>query len=212
MTARFNRNHFDALPIVGILRACSREAVEQMVPAVFRGGLRNVEITMNTEGAASLIERCCTLAAGQANVGAGTVTDLGRLQTALDAGASFIVTPIVCHDVIRACIEKGIPVMPGALSPAEVVTAWQFGALCVKIFPADKLGPGYIKALAAPLPHIPLMPTGGVTVESLPVFRKAGAAAYGVGTPLFDPTQVAAANWPWFEEQARRFSEAFRSK
>ncbi len=130
---------------------------------------------------------------------------------AILAGASFIVTPALVPEVIRACVQQKVPVMPGALTPTEILTAWQMGATLVKVFPADQLGPAHIRAVKAPFPEIPLMPTGGVTVETLPEFRKAGADAFGVGGPLFDPKQAAASNWDWFRIQATRFADAFRA-
>jgi 2-dehydro-3-deoxyphosphogluconate aldolase/(4S)-4-hydroxy-2-oxoglutarate aldolase len=100
--------------------------------------------------------------------------------------------------------------MPGAFSPGEILQAWELGATCVKIFPAEALGSGYLRAIKAPLPQVALMPTGGVTVETLGNFKRAGASAFGVGGPLFDAKQVAAANWKWFRDQAARFRQAYR--
>jgi len=120
MTLVFNPELFQRLPVVGILRAFGRTEIDQMVPASLEGGLSNIEVTMNSPGAVDLIARCIALAGSRANVGAGTVTDLVRLQQALDAGASFIVTPTVVPEVIAACVRRGIPVMPGAYSPTEI--------------------------------------------------------------------------------------------
>lgn len=207
----FNHELFKKLPVVGILRFFGRAEVEQLVPAVVDGGLSTIEVTMNTKGAADLIRLVREICGPRANVGAGTVTNLKTLDEALAAGSDFIVTPAVVPDVIRACVDRKIPVMPGALTPTEVLTAWSLGATMVKIFPADQLGPGHVKALKAPFPEIPMMPTGGVTVETLPAFRKAGADAVGVGGPLFDAKQVAAKNWGWFREQAARFAQAWQA-
>jgi 2-dehydro-3-deoxyphosphogluconate aldolase/(4S)-4-hydroxy-2-oxoglutarate aldolase len=205
----FNDALFKKLPVVGILRFFKRAEVEKLVPASIEGGLCNIEVTMNTAGAEELIRLTADLVGGKGNVGAGTVTTVETLDKALKAGATFIVTPAVVPDVIKACVERKIPVMPGAMTPTEILTAWRLGATMVKVFPADQLGPGHIKALKAPFPEIPLMPTGGVTVETLPAFKKAGADAFGVGGPLFDPKQVAAGNWGWFREQAARFAAAY---
>jgi len=205
----FNDALFQKLPVVGILRFFKRAEVEKLVPASVEGGLCNIEVTMNTAGAEDLIRLTADLAGGKGNVGAGTVTTVETLDRALKAGATFIVTPAVVPDVIRACVERKVPIMPGAMTPTEILTAWRLGATMVKVFPADQLGPGHIKALKAPFPEIPLMPTGGVTVETLPLFKKAGADAFGVGGPLFDPKQVAAGNWGWFREQAARFAQAY---
>ena len=211
MTTPFKPDLFQKLPVVGILRFFKKEAVEKLVPASMAGGLCNVEVTMNSEGATDLIRLAKDLMGERGNVGAGTVTTLAALDQALAAGASFIVTPAVVTDVITACVQKKIPVMPGAMTPTEILSAWRLGATMVKVFPADQLGPGHLKAVKAPFPEIPLMPTGGVTVETLPAFKKAGADAVGVGSPLFDPKQVAAGNWDWFREQAARFAEAWKA-
>lgn len=200
---------FKKLPVVGILRFFKRAEVERLVPASIEGGLCNIEVTMNTAGAEDLIRLTADLVGGKGNVGAGTVTTVETLDRALQAGATFIVTPAVIPDVIQACVARKVPVMPGAMTPTEILTAWRLGATMVKVFPADQLGPGHIKAVKAPFPEIPLMPTGGVTVETLPAFKKAGADAFGVGGPLFDPKQVAAGNWSWFREQAARFAQAY---
>jgi 2-dehydro-3-deoxyphosphogluconate aldolase/(4S)-4-hydroxy-2-oxoglutarate aldolase len=189
MSTTFNHDLFKQLPVVGILRFFKRAEIEKLVPASLQGGLSNLEITMNSEGAEDSIRAACDLAAGRANVGAGTVTSIESMERALAAGASFIVTPAVIPDVIRACVARKVPVMPGALTPTEIFNAWQLGATLVKVFPADQLGPAHLKAIKAPFPEIPLMPTGGVTVETLPAFKLAGADAFGAGGPLFDPKQ-----------------------
>lgn len=205
----FNDALFKKLPVVGILRFLKRAEVEKLVPASLEGGLCNIEVTMNTAGAEDLIRLTADLVGAKGNVGAGTVTTIETLDRAIKAGATFIVTPAVVPDVIQACVQRKIPVMPGAMTPTEILSAWRMGATMVKVFPADQLGPGHIKAVKAPFPEIPLMPTGGVTVETLPAFKKAGADAFGVGSPLFDPKQVAAGNWGWFREQAARFAQAY---
>jgi len=211
MSTPFDQTLFQQLPIVGILRFFKRAEIEKLVPASIQGGLCNLEITMNSEGAEDSIRATCELAGSRANVGAGTVTSIKVMERALAAGASFIVTPAVIPEVIRAAVERNVPVMPGALTPTEIFTAWQLGATIVKVFPADQLGPAHLKAIKAPFPEIPLMPTGGVTVETLPAFKQAGADAFGAGGPLFDPKQAAAGNWDWFRQQAARFVQAYAS-
>ena len=211
MPTSFNDALFRQMPVVGILRFFPREHVEKLVPAVLAGGVCNLEVTMNSAGAEDLIRVAHELVGDRGNIGAGTVTTLDELHRALGAGASFIVTPILVPEVIRACVALGVPVMPGAMTPTEIFTAWELGATLVKVFPADSLGPGFIKAVKAPLPQIRLMPTGGVTAETLPAFQQAGADAFGVGGPLFDPRQAAAGNWDWFQQQASRFAVAYRA-
>lgn len=209
MDAMFDDALFKKLPVIGILRFFKRAEVEKLVPAAVEGGLCNIEVTMNSAGAEDLIRLTASLVGGKGNVGAGTVTTIETLDRALKAGATFVITPAVIPDVIQACVQRKVPVMPGAMTPTEILSAWRMGATIVKVFPADQLGPGHIKAIKAPFPEIPLMPTGGVTVETLPAFKKAGADAFGVGGPLFDPKQVAAGNWGWFREQAARFAQAY---
>lgn len=208
----FRKDWFEELPVVGILRGFEFDATARMISAALDGGLRNVEITMNSPGAADQIRRAVDAFGSRSNIGAGTVTSPAALELALSAGASFIVTPIVLPEVIESCVRLGVPVMPGAMSPTEIVSAWELGATVVKVFPADGLGPAYLRSLRGPLPHIPLMPTGGLTVESLPAFRSAGAVAFGVGTPLFDPAHATAGDWAWFRTQAERFAAAWKSR
>lgn len=209
MSIAFNEARFRQLPVVGILRFFPRDQVAQLVPAALAGGLCNLEVTMNSAGAEDLIRLARDLVGDRGNVGAGTVTTLDELHRALAAGAAFIVTPAVVPEVIRACVERGVPVLAGAMTPTEILTAWRLGATMVKVFPADQLGPAHIRAVKAPFPQIPLMPTGGVTVETLPAFHRAGADAFGVGGPLFDPKPAAAGDWDWFRRQAARFVAAY---
>lgn len=194
--------------LIGILRGFGEREVAHIVPACRRGGLRFLEITMNSPGAAGLIRLARGLAGEQVAIGAGTVLSETQLDEALAAGATFIVTPVAHEAVIHRCVALGVPVFPGAFSPTEIVRAWDLGATMVKVFPADQLGPGYLRGVKAPLPHIRLLPTGGVTLENLPAFRAAGADGYGVGSPLFVPARIAAGDWSWLEAQCRAFVSA----
>lgn len=205
-----NIESFWKFPVVGILRGMSLDDARVAVKAACDGGLRCVEITMNTAGAAEQIRMVRALSIDGVAVGAGTVRNRRELDQAIEAGAQFIVTPIVVPDVIRACVAAGLPIFPGALTPSEIWAAWELRATAVKIFPAELGGPTYIAAVKAPLNEVRLMPTGGVTPEILPVYRKAGAEAFGVGSPLFDKTRVAARDWSWITSQAARFVEAYR--
>ena len=210
MKAAFSGEQFAELPIVGILRGFRTDQVTEIVRAAIRGGLRNIEITMNTPEAARQIERAVDVAEGRLNVGAGTVIGQQLLHQALIAGASFIVTPVVDPELIIECVKQGIPVFPGALSPTEIVAAWEHGATMVKVFPAESVGPAYIRAVKAPLPHIKLMPTGGVDLESFPEFAKAGADGYGIGGPLFERNRIDSGDWAGVENRCRAFAEAHR--
>ena len=210
MNGSFSVKLFQELPVVGILRGFKTDLLADIVGAAIRGGLRNIEITMNTPDAARQIQDAIALAEGRLNVGAGTVINGQRLDGALAVGASFVVTPNVDPQIIGECVERKVPVFPGALSPTEVVSAWELGATIVKIFPAETLGPGYIRALKASLPHIKLMPTGGVDLKTLPAFLEAGADGFGVGSPLFDRDRIESRDWSWLESQCRAFAETYR--
>jgi len=209
MRRRFDMESFRRLPVVGILRGFGREETARMIAAAVQGGLRNVEITMNTPGAADCIADAVAATAEHVNVGAGTVCTLQDLETALEAGACFIVTPAVVPEVISACVERQVPVFPGALTPTEILTAAALGATMVKLFPADLHGPGYLKSLRGPLGTIELMPTGGMSLASMAAYWEVGAAAWGVGTPLFHPQRVAAEDWAWIEQQAAAFAAEY---
>ena len=210
MNSSFSQHLFQELPIVGILRGFPTELLPEIVGAAIRGGLRNIEITMNTPGALQQIREAVAIAGGRLNIGAGTVIDRQLLDEALAAGASFVVTPTVEPTIIRECVGRKIPIFPGAYTPTEIVTAWELGATMVKVFPADSLGSGYIRSVKAPLPHIKLLPTGGVDLTTMPAFMKAGADGFGIGSPLFDRERIESRDWPWIEARCRAFAETYR--
>jgi 2-dehydro-3-deoxyphosphogluconate aldolase/(4S)-4-hydroxy-2-oxoglutarate aldolase len=210
MSAPFSTELFQRLPIVGILRGLPPEKLRPVLEAVLEGGLANLEITMNTPGAADQICSAREIAGTAANIGAGTVTTLQLLEEALAAGAGFIVTPTIVPAVIARCAQLQTPVFPGAFSPTEIQQAWEMGATMVKIFPADALGPGYLRSLKAPLPHLKLMPTGGVDANNLEAYALAGADAFGVGSPLFRAERIAANDWEWLRGQCLALAAAWR--
>lgn len=201
---------FRAMPLLAILRGQRPEVIEPVVEALVAGGFCALEITMNTPGAAAQICAAIAAAQGRLEVGAGTVTSLAELDDASTAGARFIVTPIVVPDVITVCAQRGLPVFPGAFTPTEVHRAHQLGATMVKLFPAHRLGPGYVRDLKAPLPHIRLLATGGITPESLPEYARAGADGFGLGSPLLAPERIATRDWIWLRERAAAFCAAWR--
>ena len=199
------------LPVVGILRGFTTPQVVKIIQVALRGGLRNLEITMGSAETPQQIQEARRIAGDRMRIGAGTVLNLELLEKALTAGASFIVTPVVNVEVIEECVRRKIPVFPGAYSPMEILRAWERGATMVKVFPAETLGPSYIKAIKAPLPHVKVMPTGGVDLKTLAAYKKAGADGFGVGSPLFDRARVEAGDWNWIEAQCRAFVEAYNS-
>jgi 2-dehydro-3-deoxyphosphogluconate aldolase/(4S)-4-hydroxy-2-oxoglutarate aldolase len=185
----FSWELFYKLPIIGILRGVAPSTLFNMMPLYIDAGFTNLEITMNSQGAAETIRELRSTYEGKLNIGAGTVCTQQDLQTALEAGATYIVTPVVSEKIIATCVQQQIPIFPGAYTPTEIYMAWQVGASMVKVFPATTLGAGYIKEVKAPLNEVKLLPTGGVSAENLADFFKAGAEGVGMGSQLF-PTKL----------------------
>lgn len=189
--------------VVPVVRAASVESAVAMADALVAGGIDVLEITMTVPGAIDAIHELSKKEG--VLVGAGTVLDPETAERCIEAGARFVVSPALNPDTIRACNRLGVAVAPGALTPTEVVAAYQAGGDVVKVFPCDALGgASYLRSLKAPLPHIPLMPTGGATLETIADFLKAGAVAVGVGSALADPKL----SREELIERARRFREA----
>jgi len=196
--------------LIPVIRARSADEASQAVDAIQAGGVGVLEITMTVPGAVELI-RAVARRATDALVGAGTVLDPETATSCIEAGARFVVSPALNLATIATCREAGIAVIPGALSPTEVVTAWNAGADLVKVFPAGAVGgPSYIKALKAPLPQIDLVPTGGVNLKTAGDFIRAGAAALGVGGDLVDLAALRRGEASVLSERARQFVEIVR--
>ena len=172
--------------IVPVVRAASPESAMRMAGALVEGGVDVLEITMTVPGAIDAIRELARR--DGVLVGAGTVLDAATAEACVEAGARFVVSPALDVETIRACNRLGVAVAPGALTPTEVVAAHRAGGDVIKVFPCDALGGAtYLRSLKAPLPHIPLMPTGGATLETIGDFLRAGAVAVGVGSALVDP-------------------------
>ena len=199
----------DLFPLlIGILRNIDREALREILPRYAAAGLSALEVTMNTPHAAELIATAREqYAAGALRIGAGTVCNDDQLNQALAAGAQFIVTPVVVPSVIRSCAEQGIPVYPGAMTPTEILQAWDLGANMVKVFPAATLGPGYFRDVLAPLSHIRLLATGGMALDTLDAYWAAGVRAFGVGSPMFLPHLIAQKKWEELGNHFKRFAD-----
>jgi len=193
--------------IVAVIRAESGELLVDVAEALLAGGVDVMEVTFTVPRATRVLERVADKLGDRVLLGAGTVLDPETARAAMLAGAEFIVAPNTNVEVIKVCKRYSKLVMPGALTPTEVVAAWEAGADIVKIFPSDLTGPKYIKALHGPLPHIRLMPTGGVNLETAADFLKAGACALGVGSSLVDPKLVAAGDLGRVEALARQYVE-----
>jgi 2-dehydro-3-deoxyphosphogluconate aldolase / (4S)-4-hydroxy-2-oxoglutarate aldolase len=196
--------------LVAIIRADSGEGLLKTFKALADGGVTVSEVTLTTPGAlASIAEARRTLGAA-AVIGAGSVLDAPSCRAAIEAGASFIVSPITNLDVMRTAQRYGRPVMPGALTPTEAMAAFEQGADMVKIFPANHFGPRYISDLLAPMPQLRLIPTGGVTLENASQWLDAGAAALGVGTALVRKDLIAAGDFKALTALAGRYVDAVR--
>jgi 2-dehydro-3-deoxyphosphogluconate aldolase/(4S)-4-hydroxy-2-oxoglutarate aldolase len=172
--------------IVAVMRGEDGGLLTEAAAALLRGGVEAIEVTFTVPRAHRVIEHMADSLGDRIVLGAGTVLDPETARIALLAGAEFIVSPTVNVDVIRLCRRYSKAVMPGALTPTEVLQAWEAGADVVKVFPSDPTGPAYLKALAGPLPQVRLMPTGGVNLETAAEFLRAGAFALGVGSSLVD--------------------------
>ena len=205
----FNDQHLSALPFVLILRGFEIDQVGPIVTACRRGGLKNLEITMNSKQPEAQIKEAIQSAGGEMNIGAGTVTERAKLETATQAGATFIVTPNLNLDIVNACQDGNLPIFPGAMTPTEIHTAWQAGARMVKIFPSNLLGPKFIKALGGPFPNIPLMPTGGVNLGTIKDYLTAGASGFGIGSPMLNRERIQNKDWNWITDQVFAFREIY---
>jgi 2-dehydro-3-deoxyphosphogluconate aldolase/(4S)-4-hydroxy-2-oxoglutarate aldolase len=172
--------------IVAIMRAKSSEQLITAVEAIKNGGVKAVEVTMTTPGALALIEEARQKYGDEILFGAGSVLDTETARAAILAGADFIVAPTLNLDVIALCNRYDIPIMPGAATPTEILTAWEAGADMVKLFPASFGGADLVKAILAPLPQVELMPVGGVDLNTAADFIRKGAAALGVGSSLIN--------------------------
>ena len=194
MERHYKQVLFDKMPVVGIVRNVPLNVIEAILPYYKKAGFTTLEITMNSENVCEIISRLSEDNPDM-NIGAGTVCTMADLKKALDAGASFIVTPVLDKEVVNQCIKENIPIFPGAYTPLEIYTADKLGATAVKIFPATQLGPGYVKDVLAPLPNLKLLPTGGVSVDNIASFFKVGAIGVGMGSSLFDKTLIASKDY-----------------
>jgi 2-dehydro-3-deoxyphosphogluconate aldolase / (4S)-4-hydroxy-2-oxoglutarate aldolase len=192
---------------IAVIRASQLSLGRQMAQAVAAGGMPLIEITWNTDRAPELISQL-RLELPHCTIGTGTLLNLVQLQQAIDAGAQFLFTPHVAPALIAAAVDAGVPIVPGALSPTEIVTAWNAGASCVKVFPIEAVGgTSYIKSLQGPLGQIPLIPTGGVTLENAKSFIAAGAIAVGLSGDLFPKALIAAGDWEAIAQRAKTLQQ-----
>ena len=197
--------------IIAVVRAKSAEQVTPLTEALLVGGVVAIEITMTTPNAIAAIREASKKFGARALIGVGTVLDAETCRDAVAAGAEFVVSPIMRPEIARAAHAADRAVMLGACTPTEAQLAHEAGADFIKIFPEDSLGPNYIKALRAPLPHLRLVPTGGVDLNNVADFLKAGCAAVGVGSTLLKANILSEGNWPELTRLAGEFVKAAQS-
>ncbi|MWC30324.1 bifunctional 4-hydroxy-2-oxoglutarate aldolase/2-dehydro-3-deoxy-phosphogluconate aldolase [Paenibacillus sp. MMS18-CY102] len=192
--------------IVAILRGIELQHADATAKAIIDGGVRLLEVTMNTDGATSIINSWrSSFGDGEARIGAGTVLDIDMAKEAVAAGAQFIISPNLDEDVIRYGIEHGVPVWPGCMTPTEIVRAWKAGAEAVKVFPMGTLGWKYLAEIRAPLDRIPMLATGGVDLDNIGDYFRAGACAVGMGGKLVNLDWVRAGEYERVTERVRQF-------
>jgi 2-dehydro-3-deoxyphosphogluconate aldolase/(4S)-4-hydroxy-2-oxoglutarate aldolase len=206
MTKEQVRQRILAVKIVPVVRASSPEQALGAADAVRAGGIPIVEVTMTVPGAIEVIAGLSRLMGSDVLIGAGTVLDASTAQKCLDAGAQFLVSPGFDPETVALAHRLNVLIMPGALTPTEVITAWKAGADFVKIFPCGNVGgPAYIKSLKAALPQIPMIPTGGVNLETAAAFLRAGASALGIGGELISKAALDSGNFAAITESAKQF-------
>ncbi len=197
--------------VLPVIRANSETEARQIVDAVRRGGITTIEVTMTVPNAINLIENLVKDYGDTLLIGAGTVLTKQVAAQCIEAGAKFIISPALNLETIEYCSEREIVIMPGALTPTEILTAWNAGADFVKVFPANALGgASYLKSIKAPLPQIKLIPTGGVSLDTAADFIKAGAEAVGVGGELVDLKAIRQKRPEIITERAKQFLEIVR--
>lgn len=196
----------EASRIVAILRRTDAHAAVATAEALADGGIPTLEVTCDSPGAMDMMRAISSALGERVLLGAGTVLDDATVQQAVAAGARFLVSPHVDPDLVRSFAEAGVPWIPGAFTPTEVLAAWRAGAVLVKLFPAGSVGPGYVKDVLGPLRHIPLLPTGGVTLDNAASFLQAGAWGLGMGSALVAPELVSTGRFDELERRARRLT------
>jgi 2-dehydro-3-deoxyphosphogluconate aldolase / (4S)-4-hydroxy-2-oxoglutarate aldolase len=189
--------------VIAVIRMSDAGKLHRVVDAIREGGVDAIEITMTTPGALSIIEEMAKSNDGSYHLGVGSVLDAETARRAIAAGAQFVVSPVLKPEIIQISHEYDCPAMPGAFTPTEILTAHEHGADIVKVFPADVVGMAFFKAIIAPMPHLRLMPTGGVSLTNAGEWLKAGACAVGIGGALLDKKAIDGGNFAALTENAR---------
>jgi 2-dehydro-3-deoxyphosphogluconate aldolase/(4S)-4-hydroxy-2-oxoglutarate aldolase len=202
-----NIEKFKKDPILGILRGITSDDLDPLIETICSSGLKTIEITMNTPDAAALIQKTIKIAKNRLTIGAGTVTDMSTYNNALQAGATFVVMPVLIKEVIKKCVKDRIPVFPGALTPQEIFNAWHAGATMVKVFPSGFFGPAYMKEIKAPFKDIKLLACGGVTADNMNDFFLNGASAISFGASVFKKEWLAQGKFSSIAAAIKKFTD-----
>lgn len=198
--------------IVAILRGIEAQHADRTAQAIIDGGVRLLEVTMNTDGATAIIDQWRSkFGGGEARIGAGTVLDVEMAREAVAAGAQFLISPNLDEEVVAYGAERGISVWPGCMTPTEIVRAWKAGAEAVKIFPMASLGVKYLAEIRAPLNNIPMLATGGVDLDNIGDYFRAGACGVGMGSKLVNLDWIRAGEYDRVTERVRQFVQAAAS-
>ena len=196
---------------VAVIRMNDSAKLIKVAEAIYKGGVQSVEITMTVPGALKIIEEASKTLGDYVNIGVGSVLNKQTANDAINAGAKYVVSPVFKPEIVQEAKKHNIPVMPGAFSPTEILTAFEAGADIVKVFPADIVGMAFFKGVLAPMPHLKLMPTGGVSLTNAGDWIKAGACAVGVGSALLDKKAIAEENYSLLTENAEKLIASIKS-
>lgn len=197
--------------VVAVIRIKDRNRLLKVIEAIRGGGVKSMEITMTVPGAIDIIRELSKTVPADVLIGAGTVVDEETAEKVIDAGATFVVGPVLNLGIVSLCAKRGIAVMPGCYTPTEVFAGWRAGADIIKVFPATSLGPKYFKDLRGPFPDIRLMPTGGVTIDNVGEWINAGACAVGIGSDLLDKKAIDEERYEILTERAARMMHNFKA-
>lgn len=192
--------------VIAVLRTTHASECLPVIDSLVAGGVRFIELTLTTEGVFDHLTKIKEAFGDIAEIGIGTVTTTEQAQHSLDVGAQFLVTPVMNLDIVRAAVSRGIPIVPGGLTPTELHAGWDAGAAAVKVFPASTVGPGYIGQLHGPFPQMQIIPSGGVSIQDAPRWITAGALAVSLGGPLVGDA-FAGGSLAQLTERARRVTE-----
>jgi len=198
--------------VVAVIRMKDTNRLVNVIEALRVGGVKSMEITMTVPGAVDIIRQLSNEVPPDVLIGAGTVVEEETAAKVIDAGATFVVGPVLNLDIVSLCVRRGIAVMPGCYTPTEILAGWKAGADIIKVFPATSLGPKYFKDLSGPFPDIRLMPTGGVTIDNVGEWIAAGACAVGIGSDLLDKKAIEEGRYEVLTERAARMVQNVKAE